>query len=176
MLTPTYVSPTTLTATVPASAIANTGIVYVSYETMSNPFELQVIAPGANPPTLSPSSAVAGGPGFTLTYTAPSPLSDYVLQWNGEMLATTQVSPTVMTAEIPASAIATAGTAMIYVSYEVSTEPPIPSAGFEFPILAAGSISTPGSTAVQANLPSPSLNLTLPTGVRKHWDRLISRD
>jgi hypothetical protein len=175
----TYISPTTLTATVPAvGCTASAGMISVldtSNGTASNYFYLEIKLPGANPPTISPTSAVAGGPGFTLTYidqgTTPYMLDG--LCWNGQRLACKQIGPDALTAEIPASAIATAGTAIINTLCETTD---YPGAGIEFPIQAAGTVSTSGAIAVPANMPSLPRNLALSVGLHKHWDRMISRD
>jgi uncharacterized protein (TIGR03437 family) len=65
---------------------------------------------------LNPSSAVAGGPAFTLTVSSGSLnpiLSSAVVQWNGTPLTTTYVSSSQLTAQVPASLIASPGTANI---------------------------------------------------------------
>ena len=71
-------------------------------------------------PTLSsiaPNMAGAGGAGFTLTVngTGFDPSSSTV-QWNGSNLSTTFVSATQVTAAVPASLIASAGTASVTVT------------------------------------------------------------
>jgi Galactose oxidase-like, Early set domain/Calx-beta domain len=76
---------------------------------------------GALPPvpgltTLSPNSATAGGPAFTLTVNGSNFVSDSVVQWNGTVRTTTFVSATQLTAAIPASDIAAAGTAQVTVA------------------------------------------------------------
>jgi uncharacterized protein (TIGR03437 family) len=65
---------------------------------------------------LAPSSAIAGGAGFTLTVTGTGFLSGDAVQWNGAALTTTFVSATQLTAAVPASLIATAGSASVTVS------------------------------------------------------------
>ena len=65
--------------------------------------------------SLSPSSAAAGSASFTLTVTGSNFESAPVVQWNGTPLATTFLSPTQLTAPVPASDIASAGTASITV-------------------------------------------------------------
>ncbi|MGB9752066.1 IPT/TIG domain-containing protein, partial [Roseiflexus castenholzii] len=108
-----FVSSTQLTATIPAGDIATAGTANV---TVVNP------APGGgesgvatftitNPtPTItaiSPSSAPAGGSGFTLTITGTNFVNGSVVRWNGNPRATTFVSSTQLTATIPAGDIAT---------------------------------------------------------------------
>ena len=65
--------------------------------------------------TLSPSSAAAGGPGFTLTVNGSNFVSGSVVRWNGAGRATAFVSATRLNATILASDIATAGTASVTV-------------------------------------------------------------
>jgi CSLREA domain-containing protein len=65
--------------------------------------------------SLSPSTVVAGGAGFTLMVTGSNFLSSSVVQLNGTALTTTFVSATQLQVAVPASAIATAGTASITV-------------------------------------------------------------
>jgi hypothetical protein len=98
-----------------------------------------------SPPTassLSPSSATAGGNGFTLTVTGSNFTSRSVVLWNGSSRATSFVSPTQLLATISSSDIATAGSARLSVmnrpphrSYSISltftinaapTPPPTP--------------------------------------------------
>jgi len=82
--------------------------------------------------SLSPASAVAFGPTFTLTVNGANFVSDSVVRWNGSARTTTFVSPTQLTAEIPAPDIAAAGTATVTVLN------PAPgggtSAGVSFPV------------------------------------------
>src|SRR3989442_14383043 len=77
------------------------------------------VSPVTNPiPTttgLSPTSAVAGGPGFTLTVTGTNLVASSVVRWNGADRATTYASATQLTAAIPAADIRTAGTARVTV-------------------------------------------------------------
>ena len=62
-----------------------------------------------------PMSAVPGGAGFTLTVNGTGFFSNSVVKWNGSARATAFVSSTRLTATIPASDIATAGTAWVTV-------------------------------------------------------------
>ena len=65
--------------------------------------------------SLSPNSAVAGGPTFTLTVNGSNFVSNSVVQWNGENRTTTFVSPTQLTASINAGDIAVGGSASVTV-------------------------------------------------------------
>jgi uncharacterized protein (TIGR03437 family) len=65
--------------------------------------------------TLSPNSALAGGPSFTLAVTGSNFVPGSVVQWNGSLRQTTFVSPTQLLAVIAASDIAVASTASVTV-------------------------------------------------------------
>jgi len=64
---------------------------------------------------LNPSSRKAGGAAFTLTVTGNGFVNGSVVRWNGSGRPTTFVSSTRLTAAIPASDIAVAGTAVVSV-------------------------------------------------------------
>ncbi|MDD1648069.1 MAG: lectin like domain-containing protein, partial [Methanomicrobiales archaeon] len=64
---------------------------------------------------ISPSSGTAGGSAFTLTATGSNFVSGSVIRWNGADRTTIYVSATQLTATIPASDIAMAGTASVTV-------------------------------------------------------------
>jgi hypothetical protein len=64
---------------------------------------------------ISPSTTVAGSGGFTLIITGTNFVTNSVVRWNGNDLTTGFVSSTVLTAIIPASDVATAGTANVTV-------------------------------------------------------------
>ncbi len=114
-LTTTVVSPNQLSAAVPASLIAIAGtvqITVVSGGVTSNP-ALFSVTPTIS--ALTPSSATAGGPGFTLTVNGAGFATGSVVQWNGSALATTVISSTELTAPVLANLIATPGTAQVTV-------------------------------------------------------------
>ncbi len=82
-------------------------------------------ATGATILNISPSGAVFGGPSFTITVVAsqqnPFPTTPAsTIQWNGQNLTTTPISTTVLTAVVPASLIAKAGTAYVNTHYQQS--------------------------------------------------------
>lgn len=62
---------------------------------------------------LSPADAYAGGAAFTLTVNGNGFVAQTVVQWNGQNRTTTYVSAALVTAAIPATDIATAGTVYI---------------------------------------------------------------
>ncbi len=141
-LTTTFVNPTQLTAILPASylASATTGSITVTNPTpgggTSNALTFTVSTPGggtsnalaftinpaaANNPVpsitlLSPSSATAGSAGFTLTVTGANFVSGAVVNFSGNPTTTTYVSATQLTAAIPATDLASAGTPAVTVT------------------------------------------------------------
>jgi len=66
--------------------------------------------------TISPTSAAAGGAGFTLTVSGTNFVAASLVNFGGTTPATTVVSSTQLTAAIPAVAIASAGTVPVTVS------------------------------------------------------------
>ncbi len=65
--------------------------------------------------SLDPNTAVAGSGEFVLTVTGTNFVNTSVIYWNGMPLATTYISATQLSATVPASAIATAGSASVTV-------------------------------------------------------------
>jgi sugar lactone lactonase YvrE len=131
-LAKTYVSTTELTAAVPASLIATPGTASVTVTTAVGTSAGATFTINPPPPTitsLSPSSATAGGVAFTLTVNGTSFVSGATVQWGTTALTTTFVSATKLTAAVPASLIATAGTASVTVTTSGGT-----SAGATFTI------------------------------------------
>jgi hypothetical protein len=118
-LTTTFVSSTQLTATIPASNIATAGTANVTVvnpgNLTSNTVTFTITNPEPTIDTLSPSTTVAGSGGFTLTITGTNFVNGSVVRWNGSDRTTGFVSSTVLTATIPASDVATAGTANVTV-------------------------------------------------------------
>ena len=66
--------------------------------------------------SLSPSSATVGTPAFVLSVFGNGFGASSVVEWNGSPLSTTFVSTTELTAQVPASDVATTGTASVTVS------------------------------------------------------------
>ncbi len=117
--TTTFVSSTELTAAIPASDLAVAGTANVTVVTPppgggTSPIVVFNIT-GPRITSLNPTSAVAGGAAFTLSVTGTGFVSNSVVRWNGGDRTTTFVSDTQLTAAIPASDIATPGTAQVTV-------------------------------------------------------------
>ncbi len=120
----TFVSSAQLTAAISATDIATSGTAQVKVVTPSpGGGTSNVVTFTINPATspvpsltsLSPSSAAAGGPAFTLTLTGTNFVPESFAQWNGSNRTTTFLNSTQLTAAIPASDIATVGTAQVTV-------------------------------------------------------------
>jgi hypothetical protein len=88
VLTTTYGSATQLTAPVPANLIATAGTasVTVTEPAGTSPASTFTIT------TLAPTSATAGGAGFTLTVTGTNFASGATVKWNSTALTTTYES------------------------------------------------------------------------------------
>ena len=84
-------------------------------QTSTKIFSLTVTATAPILNTLNPSSTIAGGPAFTLTVNGSNFVSNSAVRWNGVNRTTTFVSSSQLTAAIPATDIATVGTASITV-------------------------------------------------------------
>jgi hypothetical protein len=114
-LTTTYVSATSLTATIPATDISTVGTDSITVSTSgigtSSALSFTVKALGIPVLTsITPNAAVAGSASFTLTATGSSFTGSSLVTWNGTALATTYVSATSLTAVVPAANISTVGT------------------------------------------------------------------
>ncbi len=121
LLTTTFVSSTQVTATVPSADIKNGGTASVTVVNAapgggtSNAMTFTINNPVPAITSISPSSATAGGPAFTLTVTGSNFVSGSKVHWNSSALMTTFVSSTQIKATVPALDIKTAGTASVTV-------------------------------------------------------------
>jgi hypothetical protein len=121
--TTTFVSATQIAAAIAASDIAVAGAATV---TVANPspgggtsspgltFNIENPAPGST--SLTPSSVAALGAQFTLTVNGSNFVASSSALWNGSALTTTYVSASQLTAVVPASNIASPGSASVTVS------------------------------------------------------------
>jgi hypothetical protein len=125
-LVTSFVSGTQVTASVPANLILTSGTANVTVvnpgTAASSALTFSINPQVINSPvilSLSPSSAVAGGTAFTITVFGSGFISNFVgtstVQWNGSALATNFVNGELMTASVPASLVATAGSASVTV-------------------------------------------------------------
>jgi hypothetical protein len=117
----TFVSSTVVQAQILSSDIATVGNYTVKVSNPppgggnSNGLTFTVNNPVPSIGSLSPNTGLAGGPSFTLTVNGGNFVSKSKVNWNGGQLTTTFVSGTVLQANVPASAIKTAGTASVTV-------------------------------------------------------------
>ena len=157
VLPTTYVSGTSLTAQISASDLSSAGTATLAVQNpapgggTSSTLNFTISAspnPTPNATSLSPSSAIAGGPAFTLTVTGTQFISGSQMFWNGSQVPTTYVSGTSLTAQIPASDLSSVGTAAVAVLN------PAPGGGSSDPLSFV--ISTPPNPAPNAISLSPS--------------------
>ncbi len=123
-LVTSYVSATLLSASVGASLIGSAGTASVSVSssgTTSNALIFTINAATPSVSSLSPASATAGGPGFSLTVNGSGFLPASAVEWNGASLATSYVSATQLSASVGATLIGSAGTASVSVSSSGTT-------------------------------------------------------
>jgi uncharacterized protein (TIGR03437 family) len=118
-LSTTYISLTRLTAAVAASLIALPGTANITVGNpggaSSPPVVFTMLPVSDSSISLSPNSMTEGGNAFTLSVTGSGFTSSSKVEWKGSPLSTTYVSPTELTASVPASLIASPGTASILV-------------------------------------------------------------
>ena len=101
--------------------------------------------------SVSPTTAAAGGAGFTLTTNGTGFVSGSVVHWNGATRTTTFVSGTQLTAAVPASDIVSAGTAQVTVVSPTpgggTSSPVVFTINPVAPVLAITSLEPPGVVA-----------------------------
>jgi uncharacterized protein (TIGR03437 family) len=116
-LSTTYVDQETVTATVPANQLTGVSDFPISVDdpsgTSSRPLSFLVNAEVIS--SLQPAATGAGGPGFTLTINGSNFLPGTTVAWKNTPLAATFVSSVQLTADVPASLIASAGDVIISV-------------------------------------------------------------
>jgi endonuclease G len=153
-LATTFVSANQLTAIVPASDLTSVGIAGITVFTASGgtsgsqPFN---VIYGLNSPVpvvryISPAACYFGKSDFNMTVTGNLFVSSSVVVWNGTPLVTTFVSSTVLRAAVPASLVASIGTANI----SVYTAPP-----------AGGTSSSLAFKIYDVVTPTNNINLTM---------------
>jgi len=174
-----FVSSIKVTAQIPATDLVTAGTVPVIVTNPgsgpSNSLTFTINNPRPNVTSISPSSATAGGPGFTLTVNGSGFIATSVVNWNGSARTTTFSSSTQLTAAISAADIASAGT------IHVTVTNPGPGGGTSAPktftvnnpVPAISSISPSSATAG-----GPGFTLTVNgsnfvSGSKVHWNSLI---
>lgn len=102
--------------------------------------------------SISPASANAGGPSFTITVTGTNFINGSVIKWNTTTLTTTYISTTKLSAVVPSSNISAAGSASVSV----------------FTVSPGGGASSSHNFTINsstANNPVPGLNNISPNNV-----------
>jgi hypothetical protein len=112
-----FISATQITALIDASLIANPGVANVTVQNPGAPLsaasKLNVNGPTIT--SLTPATANAGDPAFSLTVAGTNFVPGSAVQWNGTALPTAYSSSTQIQAAVPASYVASAGTASVAV-------------------------------------------------------------
>ncbi len=119
----TFVSATQLTAAIPATDIATTGTAQVTVfnaapgggTSSAVSFTISSQNPVPTITSVSPLGGSVGGAAFTLTVNGTNFVSSSVVRWNGSDRTTTFVSATQVSAAIPVTDLALAGTIQITV-------------------------------------------------------------
>jgi hypothetical protein len=114
-LVTTYISPTRLTAVVPADQLASAGVFSVTVTSpasgggtsTAHTFTVYNLAPTLS--SLSPASVRVKATGLIITLIGTDFLPGIVARWEGIDLVTTYISPTQLTASLPASFFLQAG-------------------------------------------------------------------
>jgi uncharacterized protein (TIGR03437 family) len=166
-----YVSDTKLTAMVSASLIASPGYALVAVHTRhgtSNVIQFTINQSAPLTPTISslvPSTATAGESGLTLTVKGSHFVVGSAVTWTAggtpTKLATTFVSPSQLTASVPAGLVAAAGTASITVTNPDGSASPAVS----FIVAAAPSLACPAANSGEVGVAFNSPAMTVTGGV-----------
>ncbi len=120
-LATTFVNSTQLSAVVPSPDAISSGTSQVSVFTpgagggSSNALSFSVTSLIPELLSIAPTSATTGSPAITLTVVGARFDSKANVQWNGSALPTTYVSSTQLTAQIPATALSAASSAVVTV-------------------------------------------------------------
>ncbi|AFL89173.1 WD40-like beta propeller repeat protein [Terriglobus roseus DSM 18391] len=162
--TTTYTSPTQLSAAIAASDVAAAGTAQIvianpdGQKSSASTFTVNATLPLPTVTTLSPASAAAGSSGFTLTVNGTGYRQGSQVVWNGSRIVTTTVvSATQVTAVIPASFLATPGSAAVAVA---NTDTGDTSSTLAFTITSARPVLTSLSPAT-ATAGSAAVTLTV---------------
>jgi outer membrane protein assembly factor BamB len=134
----TYVSATTLTATVPSTYLANQGELSITVADVASgdvPSGAQLLSVPAVLRSVSPSSITAGSAAFALTVSGTQFTATTVVYWNGTALPTTfQNSTSQLVAQVPSQDLANPTTGTVTV--EDPTSDDAPSNGLPFTVQA----------------------------------------
>ena len=150
LLPTTFVSSTQLTATIPFGLLATPGAAAITVSTPgavfganSVSFPINAVSPTIS--KISPDSAVAGGPGFTMTVTGDGFVLDSKVS-GVPGAATTYVSGNQLSVSVPASAIVNVGSLLVGV-----TSP--------------GGLNSPSALTFTVRAPTPAITSLSPASV-----------
>lgn len=131
----TIVSDTQIAGSVPASYVMAPATNEVTVTSGGNTSQAAIftVSPGAAIGEITPVSAVAGGPAFTLSVTGVGFEPQTRVAWNGVALTTTFVDATHLTAQVPASDIASPGTSKVTVVFGQKVIPTAPDSYIQLP-------------------------------------------
>jgi hypothetical protein len=176
-LTATLVGSSTLPVAIPASLVATAGAVSVTVTTAggtSAPVTFTITQPPPKITSVSPTSITAGGAAFTLTINGRNFTSAAQAYWHATWLITTWVSAAQLTASVPKSLIAIAGTVGVQVyinsdtgysksvSFTIKPAPPtisslssasVTAGGAGFMLTITGNVFTTASTVLWGTTP-----------------------
>ena len=169
-LKPTVTGTTKITAPVPAALIAKVGTANVTATTggVTSAAAVFTINPASTISSLSPSSATAGGPAFTLTINGANFTSGTTVKWGTTSLKATVTGTTKITAPVSADLIAKPGTASVAV-----TTGGVTSAAATFTIKPASTISSLSPSSATAGGPAFTLTINganFTSGTTVKWD------
>jgi hypothetical protein len=146
-----YVSPTQLRASVPASLIEFAGTASIKVNTAAGTSASAAFTINAAKPVISvltPGVTSAGSAGFTLIINGAYFTSATTAKLGSTALTTAYVSTTQLTAAVPASLIASAGTASVTVTTTAGTS--LPAAFTIYPVLKITTTTLSSATAGNA--------------------------
>ncbi|MBU6142178.1 hypothetical protein KGO95_03650 [Patescibacteria group bacterium] len=176
--TTTYVSSTTLQATIPAGDLMTAGTYDITVYTptpgggISGSYPFTVNNPVPTLTSIDPSVKNSGDAEFTMTLTGTNFVSTSVVRLNGSDRATTYVSSTTLQATIPASDMAVGGV------YDITVFNPAPGGGSSMSIDFTVNNPTPGAITIDptdAIVGSPQITMTV-TGSTFDADCIVRFD
>jgi hypothetical protein len=152
-----FSSATQLTATVGTAQLTTAGSINVTVSSpggTSNSVSFAVVGPIIT--LLSPGTVTVGAPAFTLTVGGDNFVSGAVVNFGGSALTTTFVSSNQLTAAVPASLTATAGS----INVTVANPGGATSANFGFAVGALPNVTTIAPTSASPGSPGFTLTVT----------------
>ncbi len=166
----TFISSTQITVSVLPSDVMNQGTIAISVTDplgvnnggggSSSTLPLTVLPVNATPTIglLTPDVAAAGGPAFTLQISGNGFGTSSVVTFGSNTVSSAYVSPAMLEASIPASAIAAAGTPLVTVTNPGGS----PSVGAPFSVNNSGNNPLPAAVSLSpASVPAGNSSLTL---------------